>query len=163
LDTGDITSLAARLGVAKDRLLTLAGLGPEQINDQSPRGKAQVALTILKQKNIRAILNESSRTISNTDREIADKIAGSLEDFDITTPGALRQKMEENIRSAREGQLVAQRTAKAEYGLLEEFGDAGSLDEGLLQFLTGSLKGSYDTDELKDFQDSLSGFTIIDL
>jgi hypothetical protein len=163
LDTGDITSLAARLGVAQDRLFTLVGLGPEQINDQSPRGKAQVALTILKQKNIRAILNESSRTISNTDREIADKIAGSLEDFDITTPGALRQKMEENIRSAREGQLVAQRTAKAEYGLLEEFGDAGSLDEDLLQFLTGSLKGSYDTDELKDFQDSLSGFTIIDL
>jgi hypothetical protein len=143
INDGDITSLASRLNVGKDRLLTLAGLGPEDITDQSPRGRAQNALTILKQKNIKAILNESSRTISNIDRDIADRIAGSLEDFDLTTPGALKQKLEETLRSATETKRAARISAGAEADLLRETGDYNALESALKDFLQKEVSGEY--------------------
>ena len=143
INDGDITSLASRLGVAKDKLLTLAGLGPEDIEDQSARGRAQNALTILKQKNIKAILNESSRTISNIDRDIADRIAGSLEDFDLTTPGALKQKLEETIRSSTESRRNAKISASAEADLLRETGDYKSLNSALKDFLKQEVSSEY--------------------
>ena len=143
INDGDITSLASRLGVAKDKLLTLAGLGPEDIKDQSPRGRAQNALTILKQKNIKAILNESSRTISNIDRDIADRIAGSLEDFDLTTPGALKQKLEETIRSSTESRRNSKISASAEADLLRETGDYKSLNSALKDFLQQEVSSEY--------------------
>jgi hypothetical protein len=143
INDGDITSLASRLGVAQDKLLTLAGLGPEDIEDQSPRGRAQNALTILKQKNIKAILNESSRTISNIDRDIADRIAGSLEDFDLTTPGALKQKLEETIRSSTESRRNAKISASAEADLLRETGDYKSLNSALKDFLQQEVSSEY--------------------
>ena len=162
LNDGDITSLAARLGVAKDRLLTLAGLGPKDIEDQTPRSIAQNALTILKQRNIKAILNESSRTISDTDRRIADKIAGSLEDFDITTPGALKQKIQETLRSATESANQNKRSALAEYGLLEETGDTAGFDKEIRDFLGSAIDPSYVPEIGKTGLDA-SGIQIIDL
>ena len=139
LDDGNITDFSSRLGVAEEKILSLAGLGPEDIKDQTPRARAQTALTILKQKNIKAILNESSRTISNVDREIADKIAGSLEDFDLTTEGALKQKLAESRRSAIETKNEAVRKGRAEYDLLFESGDHLSLDKDITSFITGRL------------------------
>ena len=139
LDDGNITDLAARFGVGVDKVLTLMGLGPENIEDQSPRERAQNALTILKQKNIKAILNESSRTISNVDREIADKIAGSLETFDITSEGGLKQKLNESLRSAIETKNESVRKARAEYGLLSESGEHLTLDENVINFVEGKL------------------------
>ena len=143
LNDGDITSFGARLGVAKDRIMTLAGLGPEDIADQSARGRAQNALTILKQKNIKAILNESSRTISNIDRDIADRIAGSLEDFDLTTPGALKQKLQETLRSATETKRAAQISADAEADLLKETGDYNALTSALKDFLEKEVSAEF--------------------
>jgi len=143
LNDGDITSFGARLGVAKDRIMTLAGLGPEDIADQSARGRAQNALTILKQKNIKAILNESSRTISNIDRDIADRIAGSLEDFDLTTPGALKQKLQETLRSATETKRAAQISADAEADLLKETGDYNALTSALKDFLEKEVSDEF--------------------
>ena len=142
LDDGNITDFSARLGVAQDRLLTIAGLGPEDIEDQSPRERAQNALIILKQKNIKAILNESSRTISNVDREIADKIAGSLDDFDLTTEGGLKQKLGESLRSAKATKNEAVRKARAEYDLLLQSGDHLTLDEAVISFITGKLSST---------------------
>ena len=139
LDDGNITDLAARFGVGVDKALTLWGLGPENIEDQSPRERAKNALTILKQKNIKAILNESSRTISNVDREIADKIAGSLETFDITSEGGLKQKLNESLRSAIETKNESVRKARAEYGLLSESGEHLTLDENVINFVEGKL------------------------
>lgn len=121
----------------------MAGLGPEDIEDQSARGRAQNALTILKQKNIKAILNESSRTISNIDRDIADRIAGSLEDFDLTTPGALKQKLEETIRSSTESRRNAKISASAEADLLRETGDYKSLNSALKDFLKQEVSSEY--------------------
>ena len=162
LNTGDITSFAARLGVGVDRILTLVGKGAINIEDQSPRGIAQNALIILKQRNIKAILNESSRTISDTDRRIADKIAGSLEDFDITTPGALKQKLQETLRSATESANQSKRAALAEYGLLEETGDDRGFDKEIIDFLNSAIDPSY----VPEFESSgfdTSGIQIIDL
>ena len=41
--------------------------------------RAQIALTILTNRNIKEILGESGRTISNIDRDIAKKVVGSLD------------------------------------------------------------------------------------
>lgn len=151
IQNGDIQSMAARLGVAKDRLYTLAGLGPD-VSEVDPRERAQIALTILRQKNIKQILNEGGKNISNVDRQVAKDIAGNLDDLDLTqTPGGLMIRMEETIRSASGKRNDARAIAIGEYDALQETSQDGlyasdlNLGQELIDFLAMSnpLTSSY--------------------
>lgn len=151
IQNGDIQSMAARLGVAKDRLYTLAGLGPDA-SEVDPRERAQIALTILRQKNIKQILNEGGKNISNVDRQVAKDIAGNLDDLDLTqTPGGLMIRMEETIRSASGKRNDARAIAMGEYDALQETSQGGlyasdlNLGQELIDFLAMSnpLTSSY--------------------
>jgi len=151
IQNGDIQSMAARLGVAKDRLYTLAGLGPD-VNEVDPRERAQIALTILRQKNIKQILNEGGKNISNVDRQVAKDIAGNLDDLDLQqTPGGLIIRMEETIRSASGKRNDARAIAIGEYDALQETSQGGlyasdlNLGQELIDFLAMSnpLTSSY--------------------
>tara|TARA_R110000868_G_scaffold338854_2_gene599594 strand:+ start:785 stop:3052 length:2268 start_codon:yes stop_codon:yes gene_type:complete len=144
IENGDIQSFAARLGVGKDRLFTLAGLGPDasQVNS---RERAQIALTILRQKNIKQILNEGGKNISNVDRTVAKDIAGSLDDLDLTqTPGGLIIRMEETIKSSTGKANDARAMAQGEFDALKETSQGGlyisdlNLNEEILNFLESS-------------------------
>jgi hypothetical protein len=63
-------------------------------------------IDIVKQKNIKDILNESGRTISNIDRQILDSIFG---DLDLTTPAS---KTLDKLKASRENLITNQRTRK---------------------------------------------------
>ena len=144
IEGGDIQSFAARLGVGKDRLFTLAGLGPDA-SQVSPTERAQIALTILRQKNIKQILNEGGKNISNVDRTVAKDIAGNLDFTDLTqTPGGLIIRMEETIRSSTGKANDARAMAQGEFDALKETSQGGlyisdlNLNEEILNFLESS-------------------------
>ena len=56
----------------------IGGKSAEEFADLPYREKVDLLLNQIKQTNIRAILGESGRTISNTDREIVDRIVGDI-------------------------------------------------------------------------------------
>ena len=63
-----------------------------------PGKRAKVMLKVLTNRNIKEILGESGRTISNIDRQIAEKIMGSLRLFDPEdNVGTMKFKLEENL------------------------------------------------------------------
>ena len=50
----------------------------KSFEDLEPRTRAKVLLNQIKQKNIRDILGESGKTISNLDRQIVEELVGSI-------------------------------------------------------------------------------------
>ena len=56
----------------------MGGKGAEEFAELPYRERIEILLNQIKQTNIRAILGESGRTISNTDREIVDRIVGDI-------------------------------------------------------------------------------------
>ena len=72
----------------------------------SPRERAVIVLEQIANGNIKTITGESGRTISNVDRQIAQRLVGDLKD-PRTRETAVREKIETQIKS------VEQRSAKA--------------------------------------------------
>ena len=141
IQNGDITSFAARVGVAKDKLYTLINLGPQQISQVSPTERSRIFLTLLRQKNIKQILNEGGKNISNVDREVAKEIAGSLDDFDIQSPGGLLLRMDETIKSSQSKANDAKAIAQGEHDALKETSQRGlyisdlNLNKEIMEFI----------------------------
>ena len=111
-------------------------------NELSPRVRAKVLLNQIKQKNIRDILGESGKTISNLDRQIVDELVGSLNIFK-TDAEAL-----EAIRLTREGILTnmsgARARLKSNYIGMENYGDMSLIqNDDLIDYMeTGQLAGN---------------------
>ena len=99
-------------------------------------------LNQIKQKNIRDILGESGKTISNLDRQIVDELVGSLNIFK-TDAEAL-----EAIRLTREGILTnmsgARARLKSNYIGMENYGDMSLIqNDDLIDYMeTGELAGN---------------------
>ena len=72
------TGLAGFFGNLLDRAAALVGKDGKEFKDQSPRTQIDSILNAIRQENIRALLGESGRTISNLDREIVAEIFGSI-------------------------------------------------------------------------------------
>ena len=111
-------------------------------NELSARVRAKVLLNQVKQKNIRDILGESGKTISNLDRQIVDELVGSLNIFK-TDAEAL-----EAIRLTREGILTnmsgARARLKSNYIGMENYGDMSLIqNDDLIDYMeTGELAGN---------------------
>ena len=111
-------------------------------NELSPRVRAKVLLNQIKQKNIRDILGESGKTISNLDRQIVDELVGSLQFFK-TDAEAL-----EALRLTREGILTNMSGAiarlKSNYIGMENYGDMSLIqNDDLIDYMeTGQLAGN---------------------
>ena len=111
-------------------------------NELSPRVRAKVLLNQIKQKNIRDILGESGKTISNLDRQIVDELVGSLQFFK-TDAEAL-----EALRLTREGILTNMSGAiarlKSNYIGMENYGDISLIqNDDLIDYMeTGQLAGN---------------------
>ena len=83
-----------------------------KFSDLEPRTQADAIINALKQQNIRDVLGESGRTISNLDREIVAEIFGSIKS---TTPAsAIKAKLKEienrfrlSLKAERNSLLVA--------------------------------------------------------
>ena len=111
-------------------------------NELSPRVRAKVLLNQIKQKNIRDILGESGKTISNLDRQIVDELVGSLQVFK-TDAAAL-----EALKLTREGILTNMSGAiarlKSNYIGMENYGDMSLIqNDDLIDYMeTGTLQGN---------------------
>jgi len=111
----DLATFGAKFGAFGDRLLAQAGLKKiTDVEDMKPIERAQVALKILTNANIKEILGESGRTISNIDREIAKSVVGDLEDFTkLNTLADIKIKLEENLNNITQKGNLAQRQIRS--------------------------------------------------
>jgi len=87
-----VTGLRGRLSRAKDEISALIGFG----HTPSTATKIKNYINVVKNKQIRNILNESGRTISDLDRRIVDEVFGNIDLF--TSPDIALDK----LRAARE-------------------------------------------------------------
>lgn len=98
-----VTGLGGRYNRFVDEVATFFNI-PK--SETSAATDIKTFIDIVKQKNIKDILNESGRTISNIDRQILDSIFG---DLDLTTPAS---KTLDKLRASRENLITNQRTRK---------------------------------------------------
>ena len=106
----NIATFGAKIGATMDDLLAAAGVKSfANVEDLSDTKRAQIALTILTNRNIKEILGESGRTISNIDRDIAKKVVGSLDILKLDNIATLKATLDDNIRSIVEKRNEAQR------------------------------------------------------
>jgi hypothetical protein len=79
-------------------------------------------LRILTNANIKEILGESGRTISNIDRDIAKRVVGDLDDIlSLDTLPEIKMKLEENIKNITQNVNIAQRNIRANVGFLLQY------------------------------------------
>lgn len=106
----NIATFGAKIGATMDDLLAAAKVKSfNNVEDLSDTKRAQIALTILTNRNIKEILGESGRTISNIDRDIAKKVVGSLDILKLDNIATLKATLDDNIRSIVEKRNEAQR------------------------------------------------------
>ena len=72
--------------------LTFVGRGPKNWSQVDARTRADAILKVLQQENIREILGESGRTISNLDREVIKEVFGNI--TVLTSEAEIKQKLQ---------------------------------------------------------------------
>lgn len=120
-----VTGLPGQFSIFIDKFNAFFGIDAPT----STAGKIQNFIDIVKQKNIKDILQESGKTISNVDRDILDKIFGGL---DLTTkPDLVLKKLQESRGQLINSNLEKQRMLKQNIDFLQspEF-----LNRGLQNF-----------------------------
>ena len=122
----DLATFGAKLGASVDDILAAANLKDlNDFNDLSDTAKARIALTELTNRNIKEILGESGRTISNIDRDIASRIVGNLDLTKISSVAALKKTLRNNIESIVQKRNQAKRDIMTS---VQFFADIGRLD-----------------------------------
>lgn len=109
----NLASFASKIGATLDDIKSAAGIKDlTKVSQLSNTKRAQIALTILTNRNIKEILGESGRTISNIDRDIAKRVVGSLEILKLDNIATLKATLQDNIRSIVEKRNEAQRNIR---------------------------------------------------
>lgn len=94
------SGLMGLLGALTTEAKTAIGLELNTPFDQiDPRTQAESLIDAIRQQNIRELLGESGRTISNLDREIVANIFGSI--TSTTPPSVIRNKLDKVIKNFR--------------------------------------------------------------
>ena len=94
------SGLIGLLGALTTEAKTAIGLELNTPFDQiDPRTQAESLIDAIRQQNIRELLGESGRTISNLDREIVANIFGSIKS--TTPPSVIRNKLDKVIKNFR--------------------------------------------------------------
>ena len=136
----DLTSFAAKVGSTVDNLMIAAKLKKgTDVRQLSDTRRAQIALDILTNANIKEILGESGRTISNIDREIATRIAGDLNMKSLQSVAELKFRLNNNVANILEKKNEAQRNIKARVKFLAPYKDQAVFDDEILKIFFGEL------------------------
>ena len=117
-----ITGLPGRFERFKDEAAAFAGYDKEA----SPATKIQNMIEQVKQRSIRAILQESGRTISDTDRDIVNRVFG---DLDLTSPpGEILKKLKNARQSLVTSNIDKRNTISTTYKLIQNpsYGNVGT-------------------------------------
>lgn len=92
LDAGGATGFTGLRDKLITQALTFVRGGPKNWSQLDPRTRADAILKVLQQENIREILGESGRTISNLDREVIKEVFGNITVF--TPEAVIREKLQ---------------------------------------------------------------------
>ena len=119
--------------------------------DLEPRTRVKVLLNQIKQKNIRDILGESGKTISNLDRQIVDELVGSLKIG--TTPQETLKALEMTKTSIFNNLSTSQNRLKTNFYFAEAEGGMYLIQDNsnIMQYLqTGNLPSRLYTSRYND-------------
>ena len=118
----NLASFGSKIGATVDNLLAGAGLKDlSEYENLTDTEKARIALNELTNRNIKEILGESGRTISNIDRDIAKRVVGTLDIQDIKSVASLKKTLQNNIEMITEKGNEAQRQIAANSGFLLKY------------------------------------------
>ena len=109
-----------------------------EVDQLTDTKRAQIALTILTNRNIKEILGESGRTISNIDRDIAKKVVGSLDILKLDNIATLKATLDDNIRSIVEKRNEAKRNIEASVRFLYPY-DPDAIDSEISKIFFDEL------------------------
>jgi hypothetical protein len=133
---GDLTTFASKIGAKASDLRKAFTGEPGELSDTK---RAQIALDILTNRNIKEILGESGRTISNIDRDIAQRIVGNLNLSTIQSVEEVRNRLEDNIKSIVQKKNEAQRNIKNSVIFLAPYGSEAPLDKETVTIFMSEL------------------------
>ena len=105
-----------------DKGFAFAGM-PKDFKDMSADSKVETLLTVVKQKNLQAILGESGRTISDRDRDIIETVFGSLGAFKNTD--AVLGQLQESRRNLAQSNLEKRNRIQSNLPYLRTYGTDG--------------------------------------
>ena len=105
-----------------DKGFAFAGM-PKDFEDMSADSKVETLLTVVKQKNLQAILGESGRTISDRDRDIIETVFGSLGAFKNTD--AVLGQLQESRRNLAQSNLEKRNRIQSNLPYLRTYGTDG--------------------------------------
>ena len=107
LDEGGATGLKGFFGEATDMIeAAIKSDTGKSFEDLEPRTRANSLLKVLRQANVREILGESGKTISNLDRQIVEDVFG---DIKFGTPVAVSiKKLEDSRKNILNGMMSTQ-------------------------------------------------------
>jgi hypothetical protein len=104
VEAGGATGLSGLAGKLITEAATALGKGPKDWANVDARTRADAILKVLQQENIREILGESGRTISNLDREVIKDVFGNI--TFRTSPAEILKKLkdsrEKTLKSANQ-------------------------------------------------------------
>ena len=117
-----LATFGAKIGASVEDIKAAIGANRVTNVDQlSDTKRAQIALDILANRNIKEILGESGRTISNIDRDIANRIIGNLSMKKIQSVAELKNRLGDNIKSIIQKRNEAQRNIRSSVQFLAPY------------------------------------------
>lgn len=117
-----LATFGAKIGASVEDIKAAIGANRVTNVDQlSDTKRAQIALDILANRNIKEILGESGRTISNIDRDIANRIIGNLSMRKIQSVAELKNRLGDNIKSIIQKRNEAQRNIRSSVQFLAPY------------------------------------------
>jgi len=119
--TQNIATFAAKIGATVADITGAITGNIKDVTQLTDTKRAQIALDILTNRNIKEILGESGRTISNIDRDIASRIVGNLTMRKIQSVAELKQRLNDNKQSIVEKRNEAQRNIRSSVNFLNEY------------------------------------------
>tara|TARA_R100000773_G_scaffold23974_1_gene21087 strand:+ start:2782 stop:4737 length:1956 start_codon:yes stop_codon:yes gene_type:complete len=122
LDAGGATGLRGFFGEFTDMVEAAikADNNGKSFEELKPRTRANSLLKVLRQANVREILGESGKTISNLDRQIVEEVFG---DIKITTPVAVSlKKLEDSRKNIINGMMQTQNALIANKSFFDRIG-----------------------------------------
>ena len=115
VESGGATGLSGLAGKLITEAATALGKGPKDWANVDARTRADAILKVLQQENIREILGESGRTISNLDREVIKDVFGNI--TFRTSPAEILKK----LRDSREKTLKSANQTKGDIAASLDF------------------------------------------
>lgn len=152
LESGGATGLKGFFGEAADIVeAAIKSDTGKDFDELSPRMRVNSVLKVIRQANVREILGESGKTISNLDRQIVDEVFG---DIKLGTPASVSlKKLEDSRQNIINGMMEQQNKVIASKSFFDQIGyqsNVFNINEPIINLIKSfsfANATSYRTDE----------------